>query len=182
MFEQIRSITRKSNASFEKTFLARLRSLQNANDYAKFLGSLHDFYAPVEAMILAHVDETVLPEIYFQKKSHVLLSDIEVLNKKYTLRSPSQLPKISSPSSALGALYVTEGAALGGQIIAKLLNRQLKLENGFNFLQTSGKWSEKSWDALLLYLSKHQETINIPEACHCASQTFESMQHWLSEN
>jgi len=182
MFDQLRHTTRQSQACLEKTFISKLRALRTAEDYAQLLGTLHDFYSPVEALVMSHVDSNFLPDVQERRKVKALVSDLADLNITHVVRCPPHLPRIINMSTAIGALYVTEGSTLGGQIIAGMLNKQLRLENGLSFFKFYGQETDNRWDYFRNCLALHQQKFNVTEICDSACQTFESMNHWLEKN
>jgi heme oxygenase (biliverdin-IX-beta and delta-forming) len=182
MFEQLRHSTKSSHASLEKTFIAKLKALRTTEDYAGLLGTLHDFYAPVEHQVSHFVDNEVLPDFNERRKVQALLQDMEHLNRTHIVRHPPLLPGINNVSTALGALYVIEGSTLGGQIIAGMLNKQLGIDRGLSFFRFYGAETESRWNDFRQCLIKHQTKFDVNELCASAQQTFESMHQWLEKN
>lgn len=182
MFDQLRNTTRQSHACLEKTFIAKLKTLRTADEYAGLLGTLHDFYAPVEQLVMQHVDDGILPDLQERRKVNSILRDLEVLNKKHVARQPPRLPAITNESTALGALYVTEGSTLGGQIIASMLHKQLGINSAFSFFQAYGAETNTRWNNFKQSLLAHRQKINVTEICQSAHQTFESLHLWLDKN
>jgi heme oxygenase len=182
MFDLLRHSTRESSTALEKTFITRLKDLRTLEDYAALLATLHDFYAPVEKLVLLHLDDSVLPDLEERRKVKSLLRDMEFLNKKQTTRQPALLPKITNLSTAMGAMYVTEGSTLGGHIITGMLNKQLGMESGFSFFLCYGAEADARWTDFRQSLITHQHKFNITEVCQSAHQTFESLQQCLQTN
>lgn len=91
-------------------------------DYARLLRQLHGVIQPLEARLLA------LPipapfELDLRVKAPLLIRDLATLpgTRPVTI-TPPPLPGVPE---ALGALYVLEGATLGGQIITRHLRQTL---------------------------------------------------------
>lgn len=182
MFDQLRHTTRQSHAAFEKTYITRLKGLRTVEDYAALLKTLHDFYAPVEHLVLLHLDDSVVPDLQERRKVKSLLRDMEFLNEKQSMRQPTRLPRITNLSTAVGAMYVTEGSTLGGHIIAGMLKKQLGMESGFSFFRCYGREADARWTEFRQSLMTHQHKFNSTEVCQSAHQTFESLQEWLHTN
>lgn len=70
---------------------------------------------------------------------------------KYSPNRPLALPVIKNVGQLIGALYVVEGATLGGQHILKSLSNQYSLSSsdGFRFFQGYGDQTPYNWQEFL---------------------------------
>jgi heme oxygenase len=92
-------------------------------DYAACLGRFFRLFAPLEAAIggFAGWDDLGM-DLAARRRTPALLADLRALG----CPPPDPAPvKISGFAAALGALYVLEGSALGGKILAAAFKRQL---------------------------------------------------------
>lgn len=85
--------------------------------------------------------------------------------------------ELHRPGAMIGTLYVTEGATLGGQYIAKHLQSQLDLRQGLTFLRVYEPQTMMRW-------SQTQALIDASRACPAdataaACRTFDALASWL---
>ena len=104
-------------------------------------------------------------------KLHALALDLmeagiqkEVINEKFKLKNHSNIP---SQTFAMGALYVLEGATLGGSVIQKQLaqNINFPIETSLHYYRCYGAQLMANWKQFLEVLNgitevKHQEVLN----------------------
>lgn len=83
------------------------------------------------------------------------------------------------PDHALGVLYVIHGSSLGGQLIAKNLQKTLSLDNGngASFFNRKRAKGEPNWSEFLNILQ--EECISHTACVQGAVQTFEALEQWL---
>lgn len=88
-------------------------------------------------------------------------------------------PRIDNPPQALGSLYVMEGAALGGQLIAAGLRRRLGIEadTGGAYFNGCGKGTAVRWREYreLAGAALDGDRAARALACDAAVQTFEAL-------
>jgi len=84
--------------------------------------------------------------------------------------------------AALGTLYVTEGATLGGQLISRQLERHLGLcdGRGYAFFQSYGSGIGVMWRRFLAELRRHDTPEMRPAIIAGAIDTFATFEHWLT--
>jgi heme oxygenase len=107
--------------------------------YRRLLGQLYTVIGPLEGQLLA------LPipdpfEVAARQKAVLLRRDLDTLG---VLPDTAPLsPRLANVSEALGAMYVLEGATLGGQVIARHLQTRLALTAGSGSAYFTGYGSE----------------------------------------
>jgi heme oxygenase (biliverdin-IX-beta and delta-forming) len=167
----------------EEMIRPQLGSLKQIHDYAALLKTFYGFYSPVEQSISNFVSKKLLPDISERRNSKLILRDLEALGiSADSIPLCSRLPEIYSPATALGSMYVLEGSTLGGQMIARMLqkNPMLNLVPGqLNFFQgyreeTGRKW--KSFQAALNLLDGETEIL-----VSAARQTFSLFTQWTEQ-
>ena len=114
-------------------------------DYLELLRRLQAVVVPLEAQLstLPLPAELAWPE---RRKAHLLARDLAALGEKEEIPAmpvPFSVPELTSPklisvAEAFGALYVLEGATLGGQLISRQLGRRLGLSPGRGSAYFSG--------------------------------------------
>jgi heme oxygenase len=154
-------------------------SLQN---YRLLVARFFGFYAnwePQVASILADED-------FFgpRRKIHLLEQDLTVLGYDAgaieALPRCRDLPPLAGLPEAYGSLYVLEGSTLGGQVIARRLERSLGFADGrgYAFFRSYGREVGAMWRAfgerLLALPSATGET-----SVRSAQSTFARLHGWL---
>lgn len=106
----LREATAKAHAALE----ARVGALTSRGAYEAYLQGLHAFRTPVEPLLAAAVADA-LPGFAPDLIAPELAADLRDLG--LAAIAPEAAPDVSSPSRALGALYVLEGSALGARVL-----------------------------------------------------------------
>jgi heme oxygenase len=167
---------------------ARLSScgwLASTATYAAMLERWLGFYSEVEpeladwagclpGLALAQRDKTVL-----------LVEDLLALGRTTVEieRVPhvSEHPRLDDPRRALGALYVLEGATLGGKVIEREVKRRLGLDRrrGTAFFGAYGSDVARRWRELGLVIEGVARTQGIGPMLDAAAETFTALEAWL---
>jgi heme oxygenase len=115
-------VLRQRTAAIHRQLEAHLDLLSPALDQARYVDVLRRFatvHAPLERELGPFESDPALSsvDIASRRRLAALTADLDAL------RSPPPgadhpVPRVDSPAAALGALYVTEGATLGGAVIA----------------------------------------------------------------
>jgi heme oxygenase len=94
------------------------------------------------------------------------------------------LPCLENTNQALGSLYVLEGATLGGQILARHVERQLELIDGqgYRFFSSYGPDVGRHWTAFKSTLEAHASPTNQKTIIRSAVETFERLYDWFVVN
>ena len=126
----LREKTAEAHQSMEDAPVMRnlLAGTLSRSGYKALLEDIYSLAAPLEAAALAHPLWTRAPNLDFTRrlKSGRLLQDIAYLQgvapaDLALAPRPVRLPNVGSDARLLGALYVIEGASLGGRVILKKL-------------------------------------------------------------
>lgn len=166
--------------------LPLLRDDLSTEAYRDLLTRFHGFYAPLEARLCAVRGwDGVGVDPAGRLKTPLLRRDLVVLDVDADAlpRCPA-LPDVDTLARALGAMYVLEGATLGGQLIRRHLARTLDLspDRGCAFFASYGDRVGPMWKtfgaALSTWADAHpQEEDEIVDA---AAQTFTRLDAWLA--
>jgi len=158
----------------------------DAGRYQRLIQAYYGFYGPMEAALYGcdFIPEGFDPAL--RVKTPTLLDDLHALG----LDAPAinalphcvQLPSFDTPAACLGALYVLEGATLGGQVLRREMALRLDLDadNGGAFLNVYGPETGRRWKDFLDYLG-HQP-LDAPAKQHAvdaARSTFRCFEQWL---
>lgn len=145
---RLREATRASHEQVE----GELRLLDGSltpDRYHDVLSRFHGYYAVLEPALDAwHIREGLL-DWPARRKLHLLAADLEELalggSDSTDLRLGPEVPAIRSSAEALGALYVVEGATLGGTVIARRLRAQGFAPSALSFFSCYGTEVGARW-------------------------------------
>jgi heme oxygenase len=174
MHELLRRATAGQHRSLDHGLRYVLGPDLSLERYARLLEALYGFYVPLEASLAA------LP-VPLIRRAALLERDLHALRRN-PARVPicSEPPQLSSVDHLAGALYVVEGACLGGQVIARAVRRQLGLrpEHGAAFFSGDGARTAARWKAVLAWLGAREGAGQ--EVSEGACRTFAALSRWLS--
>ena len=185
LLEALRTGTALLHVALEKR-LPFFSEYLDADWFRRLLQAYYGFYGPMEAALY---DCELIPDGYdteLRVKTPTLLSDLLALGLNdmaiNDLPRCTQLPHLDTPAACLGALYVLEGATLGGQVLRREMAQRLDLDadNGGAFLNVYGPETGRRWKDFLDYLG-HQP-LDAPAKQHAvdaARSTFRCFEQWL---
>jgi heme oxygenase len=149
--------------------------------YAHLLEALYGFYVPLEAALARLQGAAALP-VPLVRRASLLERDLCHLGSE-----PARVPLCDPPplfanvDHLAGAFYVTEGACLGGQVIARAVRRQLGVrpDQGAAFFSGEGARTAERWKAVLAWLEArdHRAAHEIAEG---AVRAFSGLSRWLA--
>jgi heme oxygenase len=182
--QQLRAATRAAHDRIELVMPVLDPRLTRPR-YVRVLEALYGFYAPLEPLCAraAGADGRAI-ELPTRAKVALLEADLGALGGTQAeilgLPRARQLPTVQSASQAIGALYVLEGATLGGQIIQRQLQRSLGIDagSGAAFFIGYGPRTRQMW----MHFAGHLERmagLEIDAATRAAVETFETLERWL---
>ncbi|CCE22587.1 biliverdin-producing heme oxygenase [Methylotuvimicrobium alcaliphilum] len=118
--------------------------------YGDVLQAMYAFYAAVEPQILAYLERSALPFDYRERvKLPLLANDLSRLDRK-PVPPVETMPDLIQDAELIAALYVLEGATLGGQMIVKSLTSKhagLPVE----FYTGYGTFTQQRWREFWLF-------------------------------
>ncbi len=152
--------------------------------YGALLQRFYGFYAPFEDRLKAN--DWSLPGIDLTPrfKCPWLAQDLESLGLGSADNVPfcKDLPDLSTASSIWGSMYVLEGSTLGGQIISRIIEKNLGItsEAGARFFHGYGARTGEMWTEFGSALTAYANNLASQEAIIVAAQeTFRKLQLWL---
>lgn len=157
--EQLKIRTLGPHQALEGVLIQRMRAMQTMEDYIALLQIFYSFFGALEDRISLFIGSAELPDQLQRRKSESLATDIRtlggVLPEKLAL---SELPEINDHLDAFGALYVMEGSTLGGQIITRMIVKQLAIrDQGLSFFQSYGEHLATMWATFKLTLNRQAD-------------------------
>jgi heme oxygenase len=143
------------------------------------LESFYGFYLPLEERLA-----NAALGFELRHRSPLLSRDLIALGATpYQLEEVARcpdLPRLHTVAEAAGCLYVVEGAALGGQVIAKAIERHLGIgaDAGASFFFGDGPDTAARWVKVLAWLEDvaHAGSDRIVAS---ACETFRSFTRWM---
>lgn len=181
---------REATKSAHETLEARvdlMGRLRNRADYVRLLSADLGFYAPLEAA-LADVDWSAIGlDFDSRRKVPLLEADLSALGLDPAARAGlprcAKLPRLGSLPRGLGALYVVEGATLGGQLIARHVAATLGDAVPLHFYRGYGADNGARWRDFQLALEAGCQTPqDRDDAAGTALALFQALDLWLAQH
>ena len=126
--------------------------------YGRVLVGFHAFYAPLEAQLQRHHRTAPLTlDFSLPRRALLLVADLDVLGLSPAAHDAALMPEIRTHSEFAGRLYVVEGAALGGQVLARHLADKWGIDrnSGAAFFSGSGPIETgQRWARVLTWLER----------------------------
>lgn len=183
----LREATRSLHQSLEMK-VAPLLQAGSLDAYRDLLQTYYGFFPPLEDAIIRILGRETFPEGYEVRPRRPLLArDLLALGlpevQLGALAACHALPRIETKHQALGALYVIEGSALGGQILYRRLEALLGISpaSGGSYLYGDGPATAFRWRRFISVL----EAVPAPEnarleAVDAARHTFVALEEWIA--
>lgn len=114
-------------------------------------------------------------------RAELLARDLTVLGIDPTATPRCEaLPALASDAEAVGAIYVIEGSALGGAVLARLARRELAVgpATGAAFLSGDADLSAR-WRLVVETISETGDAHGVDGLIAGACETFDAMEAWL---
>ncbi len=188
---KLRQLTFKAHEAMhhQRDFAAILSGRLTMTDYARLINCLSSFHETFEEM-LRQSSVHLVPEINFTRRemAHLLEADLSALDMNLPRYNPSQLqrhmPDVQSREGVLGSLYVVEGAALGGKIVAEKLRYLFKNDDraGRQFFRGRPQPDALPWSTFCEVLQLHAVTADFDKVKEAALQTFGALFFWLNHD
>ena len=180
----LREGTRQAHMRIEGALTLLSPRLSKA-EYLRVLEAFYGFYAELEPRIAAEAGEhRDALKLEIRGKLALLALDLGGLGRRVdqidALPRCTSVPEIRTASQALGALYVLEGATLGGQVIARSLQAVLGISatSGAAFFNGYGGETRPMWKSFCDYVDR-APGIETDMAVATAIDTFETLRVWL---
>lgn len=179
LLERLRAETRTQHEAMEATFPLP----QTKEDHARTLKVFLGFLEPLEQRIsdLLQPSHVLLRG---RAKTAWLKEDLRALGRTdediAALPRCSRLPPVDNLARSLGALYVFEGATLGGQIIARHVEEKLGLSEGagYRYFRSYGSAVGRRWQEFRELVLHHSTPEADADCIASASDTFAKLGAW----
>ena len=183
--KELKEATKLNHQLLEKQLIAIIKSIHHKQDYAKLLVAFYGFMAGLEIDIATHIDLSVLPDYAQRRKSVALANDLHLLGVALPpLPDANALPPINDHYHAMGALYVMEGSTLGGKIICKMIQQQLKLTDvsELTFFYGYGEETDSMWQRFTATINNAQNENKEYSIIQSANKTFILLKQWFTDS
>lgn len=179
--DELKSCTMHVHAGLEKKLVSKIKNVKTVDDYIALLRLMYGYYKPLQEKIQPGISENIKV-----RYADDILNDIRDLGSAEHHQIPvcKETPPLNTPASVLGALYVTEGSTLGGQIITKMITKQLNIshEKGFTFFNAYGDDTHVMWEKFKHVLNHPRTHSEQAEMKNAAIETFSTFNAWITEN
>ena len=180
---ELRLTTRSEHERIER--ILRLDQPMSLERYGAILCGFDAFLRAWEPRIHAALPERLQPWFRARRRGGFASADVEWLRAvanvapvPMTAGLAATLP-LGDPAEAMGSLYVIEGSALGGRVIAPQLKRLLGLDQGCGASyfhgfggETGAMWANFRAQAALEIGGSSRDTVS---ACQSAKRTFAAL-------
>lgn len=163
-----------------------LKPTLSLGEYRCVLRKFYGFYEPLERRLHDAASAATLG-LVVPSRSPLLAEDLAALGEPVAdiTAAPccERLPEIETVAQIAGCVYVTEGATLGGRLIARALARSLGLspDNGARFFAGAGAATGAAWKRTLCWLDDVVRAGADPDAIVAsARETFRAFDAWLA--
>lgn len=173
------------HAALEEEMMPRLLQVKSNSDYARLLQLFYGYFHPLEEILSGFITGDMLPGYPERRKSGWLLQDLAALGYAAgPVATAQMLPSISSPSSAMGALYVMEGSTLGGKHILLQLKKQLPTlpTASCSFFSGYGAHTGPMWKSFVAALNEIDDPSHIATVTASANDTFLNFSLWIKQH
>jgi heme oxygenase (biliverdin-IX-beta and delta-forming) len=184
--ERLRQDTSRPHRDLERRLDLTGPTLSVAR-YRWVLQAFYGFYEPLESRLRAAATLAALagPPFELRARAEWLARDLAALGMTSAdiARLPrcSQLPEIGRGAQLGGCLYVLEGASLGGQVIARAIDRLETPLGCARFFIGDGAQTAPRWRSVLAWLEQlgGRDASSADEMVEAARATFEGLTRWL---
>jgi heme oxygenase (biliverdin-IX-beta and delta-forming) len=183
--QTLRRATASLHASLDATLSVLTRPDLSIDRYRQVLSAFYGLYAPLErGLTTLNGSQPMLP-VSLPSRTAQLEQDLRFigLSERDVDQLPicGELPNWSGPGHWAGCLYVLEGASLGGQLIARAVERSLGFGagSGASFFVGEGAHTQVRWSHVSAWLEALARS-GTPESALVAGarDTFETFINW----
>jgi heme oxygenase (biliverdin-IX-beta and delta-forming) len=165
--------------------LLQLEAPMPLSRYGQIVRGFHEFLQLWEQRVRFALPDALKPWFDDRRRAPFAAADIEMLalpeapDLRQAARAVQSLIRMDSPAVAIGALYVMEGSALGGQVLTPRLAQHLGLtpDHGARYFHGFGERTGAMWREFRQTAQQHVGTdpVAVAEACRGAQQTFQAL-------
>ncbi len=185
LFARLKAETADAHARIERTLDVMRPDLTRAA-YARVLGRFWGFHEPWEraAVEVVRGDE-VEALIGGRRKAPWLAADLAVMGVEVgRLPRCGRMPRTADVADVIGAMYVLEGATLGGRYVARHVEAVLGLRDGtgYSYFRSYGAETGRMWQSFRAEAGRRAEGLDHDAICAAACETFERLDNWVARD
>jgi heme oxygenase len=149
--------------------------------YIQYLKAFHGFIAAWEEELLRMAPEGLRDLISGRRRLAMVEADLAWHGVTPDSSQQLAMPSLNTKARLLGAMYVMEGSALGGQIIARHLERMLNLEPGHGnaYFRGFGERTGVMWREFCGVLERNIAEDECEDAISGARDMFAVFELWM---
>jgi len=180
--EVLKQATSKQHQDLEQLMLVDkiMDGTLSLQEYQQILQTNYIIHAIIEQQLFESLDENLQNELHINSriKLPALLKDMQELNMDVTETKLNEQINIliGSNAAVLGAMYVLEGATLGGNVIVKKLKVNVNLQKlnlNFHYYQVYGSNLISNWKNFLQVLNTQVDASAYHTSINSALTLFE---------
>lgn len=151
--------------------------------YVDYLRKMYGIVAAWEQRALEVAPEWMQPMVAARRRSHLLERDLAWFGVNDLDERRPKLPEMNDLATLLGAMYVIEGSTLGGQMIARSVERALALDEGQGDAYFRGHLERtgEMWKDFCLQLTTRVPEEQTDRVVEAAKAMFEMCGEWMKE-
>jgi heme oxygenase (biliverdin-IX-beta and delta-forming) len=183
ILSRLRVETRQEHTALEDVLDLMHPGLTSAS-YCHRLQIFYGFYAPFEVALKARLQDIRFSDELANRLHKALLLKNDLAHfgvATENLPICRKLPSFNVPSNILGAMYVVEGATLGGRLITKHIQKTLNIpaEGGGTFFQGYGDATATRWQGMRQLLVNGADDVETENAIVASAiETFKALRDW----
>lgn len=172
--------TRPDHEQAETVMMPLIQKATTPELYGALLQRFYGLYQPLEQLAKPFLWGSPF-STFVSPRTSLLAADLQTLGFIPQAEKSIQLPTVTNYYEALGLTYVLEGAALGGRIIAKMLQVHPSLpQDAFRFFRGNEERTGAHWQLFTTLLNTEVQTPQqMQQACNTARATFKAHTRWM---
>jgi heme oxygenase len=149
--------------------------------YVATLRRLRSIVAAWEACLTASPDRPGDALVADRIRLPLLVSDIEALSADHSVAETCELPAFENQGQLIGAMYVMEGSRLGGQLIARHVEKVFDLpeRHGTSFFRGFGAQTGPMWSEFVAHLRQEVSESQTNDVIVGAKKMFGAFGVWM---
>lgn len=187
IIQKIREKTLQYHDDFTGWAFKIMNASASTEEYKQVLRIFYGFYAAWEKKLdqVEFMSEVGL-DMQKRKKLPLIINDMKNLGMENEIESLAlcdYLPEMNNPAKLLGALYVIEGATLGGQLITKKIDEILGMNGkGAEFFNSYGDNVRPYWKEFMDAINGYSEKTGIEDpVIDSTHEMYMTFNKWLTQ-
>jgi heme oxygenase len=176
--QRLRDATAADHAAVEET-VPLMSGTLTLDEYAACLQRLHGIVSAWEAHAAAVAPPALQPLLAARRRTPLLERDLVCLGVKIPSEEHPNFLEVADEASIMGAMYVMEGSTLGGQLIARHVEKVLSLSEGNTFFRGHGDRTGLLWREFCEILRTRVPENESDVVIRSAKMMFQTFGSWM---